>query len=174
MFSLKEVWQKAKKLKVQTTYGNYVIAEGFDGARAWKSGNNAAIALKADEAEQIKREAELFANADLSSVYAKFEFRLVDKIEGREVYLVIATTAGNQRERLYFDAQTGLLVRRSASAPTILGNYVLQVDYADYKDFGGVKLPTRVHFALPQIRWTRQILEVKNNVALDDKRFSPP
>ena len=127
--------------------------------------------MKADEAEQIKREAQLFANPNLKAVYAKMEFRFVDKIDGREVYLVTATTADNQRERLYFDAQTGLLVRRAASTATILGNFVFQVDYTDYKDFGGVKLPTVVKFAVPNIRWSRKVLEVKNNITIDDAKF---
>jgi hypothetical protein len=167
-----EIWQKGVKMAAQTTYGSYVIAEGWDGAKAWKRGNNQAIELKPDEAANIQREAELFANPNLAAVYAKLEFRLVDKIEGREVYLVIATTAANQRERLYFDAQTGLLTRRSVGVQTILGPFVYQVDYADYKDFGGVKLPATTRFAVPQIRWTRQILEVKNNAAPDDSKFS--
>ena len=100
------------------------------------------------------------------------DFRFVDKIDGREVYSVSALTAEDARERLYFDAQSGLLVRRVASAPTILGLFQYQVDYADYKDFGGVKLPTEIKFAVPNIRWTRKVLEVKNNVVIDDLRFS--
>ena len=91
------------------------------------------------------------------------DFRFVDKIDGREVYVLTATTADKQRERLYFDASDGLLVRRVASTPTILGAFQYQVDYTEYKDFGGVKLPSLIKFAVPNIRWTRKVLEVKNN-----------
>ena len=99
------------------------------------------------------------------------DVRFLDKIDGKEVWLVQATTADKKRERLYFDAVTGLLLRRASSSPTILGNFVYQVDYADYKDFGGVKLPTTIKFAVPQIYWIRKVLEVKNNVTIDDKIF---
>ena len=102
------------------------------------------------------------------------DFRFVDKIEGREVYLITATTADNNRERLYFDALNGLLVRRVASTPTILGNFQFQVDYTDYKDFSGVKLPTVIKFAVPNIRWTRKVLDVKTNVPIDDAKFNSP
>jgi hypothetical protein len=168
-----EVWQKGSKLLVQTTYGQYVIAEGFDGAKAWKRSNRDIIELKAGEAAQIQREAEIFANPHLQAVSPRLDVRGVDKIEGQEVYLLVGTTAANQRERLYFSTQTGLLVRRAASIPTILGNYVFQVDYNDYQDFGGVKLPASVKFAWPQISWTRQVLEVKNNVPLEEAKFMP-
>ena len=170
-FEAEDIWQKSNKFSVSTKYGDYVVTEGFDGKTAWKRGNKDEIVLKADESEQIKRAAQLFANPNLKAIYPKMDFRFVDKIEGREVYLVLATTAENQRERLYFDALNGLLVRRVASTPTVLGNFQYQVDYTDYKDFGGVKLPTVINFAVPNIRWTRKVLEVKNNAAIDDAKF---
>src|SRR5690606_12108387 len=145
-------------------YGDFVVEEIFDGTAAFKLGNGALIELKADEAAQIEREARLFANPNLKEIYAQIEFRAVDKIEGREVYVLSASTAENDVENLYFDAETGLLVRRVAQTPTVLGAFEFRVDYADYKNFGGVKLPTVVKFAVPNIRWTRRILEVKNNV----------
>ena len=99
------------------------------------------------------------------------EVRFFDKLDGKEVWIIQATTADNKRDRLVFDAMTGLLVRRSSSTPTIFGNFVYQVDYQDYKDFGGVKLPATTKFAVPNIYWTRKILEVKNNVTVDDAKF---
>ena len=175
-FETEEILQKGNKLSVKTIYpskqyGDYVLTEFFDGTAARKIGNGAEIVLKADESEQIKREAQLFVNPNLKVIYQKMDFRSVDKIDGREVFALSAVTAENIRERLYFDAQTGLLVRRVASTPTILGNFQYQVDYTDYKDFGGVKLPTTINFAVPNIRWTRKITEVKNNAAIDDAKF---
>jgi len=176
-FEAEEILQKSDKILVQTIYpskeyGDYVIKEIFDGKTAFKLGNGAKIELKPDETEAIKREAQVFANPNLKAIYPKMDFRFVDKIDGRDSFVVSATTADNQRERLYFDAASGLLVRRVASTPTILGNFQFQVDYTDYKDFGGVKLPTTLNFAVPNIRWTRKVLEVKNNVTIDDAKFA--
>ena len=175
-FEAEEILQSGDKFQIKTIYpskehGDYIVAEVFDGKTAVKYGNGAKIELKSDETEQIKREAQLFANPNLKEIYPKMDFRAVDKIDGREVYIISATTADNQRERLYFDVQTGLLVRRAASTPTILGAFQFQVDYTDYKDFGGIKLPSVIKFAVPNIRWTRRILEVKNNSKIDDAKF---
>jgi hypothetical protein len=176
-FETEEVLQKGAKILVKTVYpskeyGDYVVKEIFNGTAAEKFGNGSKIELKPDETEQIKREAQLFANPNLKAVYPKMDFRFVDKLDGRDSFVISATTAEGARERLYFDAASGLLVRRVASAPTILGNFQFQVDYLDYKDFGGVKLPTVIRFAVPNIRWTRKILEVKNNVNIDDAKFA--
>lgn len=175
-FEAEEILQKGDKLLIQTIYsskqyGDYVVKEIFDGANAFKLGNGTKIELKTDELEQIKREAQLFANPNLKAIYPKMDFRAVEKIDGREVYLITASISETQRERLYFDTVTGLLIRRTASSPTILGNFVYQVDYLDYKDFGGVKLPTTLNFAVPNIRWTRKILDVESNVLIDDTKF---
>jgi hypothetical protein len=175
-FEAEEILQKGDKLLIQTIYpskqyGDYVIKEIFDGANAFKLGNGAKIELKADEIEQIKREAQLFANPNLKAIYPKMEFSAVEKIDGRKVYLITAWVSETQRERLYFDTQTGLLIRRTAQTPTILGDFVYQVDYTDYKNFGGVKLPTTIKFAVPHIYWTRRVLNVKNNVTIDDAKF---
>jgi hypothetical protein len=158
-----EILQSGQKMQVKTTYGNYVVVEKYDGKTVSKVGNDQPIELKADEAEQIKREAQLFANPDIKSIYAKLDFRFVDRVDGRDAYRITATNADNTRESLLFDVQTGLLVRRIASAPTILGFFQYQVDYNDYKDFGGVKLPTTIKFAVPNIRWTRKLIDVKIN-----------
>lgn len=176
-FEAETVWQKGNKLSIQTVYpskeyGDYIVREIFDGAAAQKFGNGSEIKLKPDEAETIEREAKLFANPFLQKIYTDLKFSRLEKIDGREVYTLDAKTNSGQTERLYFDVQTGLLVRRTASTPTVLGNHVFQVDYQDYRNFGGVNLPATVKFAVPQIYWTRKILEVKINAAIGDDKFS--
>ena len=159
------VTQSGQNYKVETKYGTYIVAEIYDGKTVTKTGGGSPIELKPDEAEQIKREAQLFANADLKSVYPKLDYRFVDKLDGRDVHLIIGTLADNSRERLFFDVATGLLVRRIASTTTVLGQFQYQVDYSDHKDFGGVKLPATTRFAVPNISWTRKIVDVSTNAA---------
>jgi len=132
------------------------------------------IELRPDEMEQIKREADLFDPANIKTVYNKMDYRFLDVIDGRQVYLVTASTASGARERLYFDVQTGLLVRRIASSQTVLGNFNYEVDYKDYKLFNGVKIPTTIEYAVPGVRWTRKIVQVRNNVPVDAASFNAP
>ncbi|MBX3299978.1 MAG: c-type cytochrome [Acidobacteria bacterium] len=158
-----EIWQEPGMFRVDTRYGDYLISEVVEGEKVRKTGNKEPITLRPDEMEQIRREAQLFANPDLASVYTKLDFRFVDRIDGREVYLVLGTTSSGARERLYFDTATGFLVRRVATAMTVIGPFPFQVDMSDHRDFGGVKLPATVRYAMPAISWTRKIQEVRNN-----------
>jgi hypothetical protein len=168
------IWLKGGKYVSDLFYGSYVVTEMFDGSEGLKFGNFEPIRLKADEAEQIKREGQLFWPADLKLIYPKMDYRAVDRIDGREVYLMTATTETGVRERLAFDVLTGFLVRRTAATPTVFGNFIYQVDYSDYKKYGGVKMPTTMHYAVPHISWTRKILDVKTNVPIDDAKFIAP
>ena len=119
-------------------------------------------------------EADLFEPQNIKSIYNKLDYRFTDAIDGRPAYLVTASTASGARERLYFDVQTGLLVRRVASSQTVLGSFNYQVDYRDYKLFNGVKIPTTIDYAFPGVRWTRKIVQVKNNVSVDAAAFNAP
>lgn len=57
---------------------------------------------------------------------------------------------------------------------TVLGQFQYQVDYNEYREFGGVKLPTVIRSSMPNISWTRKLIAVKNNVPIDDQKFREP
>lgn len=169
------IYFKGNKFAMDTTYTKATVSERYDGTTATKYGDaHSSIPLKADEAEQIKRTAELFSPVNLKTIYPKMDFRFLDRIDGKEVYIVIATTASNLRETLYFDVASGLLVRRTSSAQTMYGRFVYQVDYADYKVVGGVKIPMTIKHSMPNISWTTKVLDAKVNAPVDDAKFAAP
>ena len=168
------IWFESNKYSLSTIYSEATVTEGFDGTVAWKTSGTQPIELRPDEAEQIKREAEFFNPANMKTIYRQLNYRAVDLVDGRPAHLVTAMTAGGARERLYFDVTTGLLVRRAVSSATILGPFTYQVDYQDYKLFAGVKLPTTIEYSMPGIRWTRKVIQVKNNVPVDAAKFNAP
>lgn len=175
-FEEEEILQKGDKWAVTTVYpskeyGDYIVKEIFDGKDVFKLGNGSRIELKADEAEQIIRESQIFANPNLKAVYVELVLDSLAKIDGKEAFVLLGKTAEGKNEKLYFDVSSGFLIRRTASTPTVLGEFVYQVDYADYKNFGGVKLPTTIKFAVPNIYWTRKVLDVKNNAVIDEAKF---
>jgi hypothetical protein len=79
-------------------------------------------------------------------------------------------------QRLYFDAQTGLLLRVITYTSTVIGRIPSQVDFDDYRDVEGVKLPFMVRMSSLDARndATRKFTEIKANVPADDAQFNPP
>jgi hypothetical protein len=76
--------------------------------------------------------------------------------------------------KLYFDPQSGLLLRMVHYTDTALGLNPVQVDYADYRDAGGVKTPYRWMIARPNGAFAIQLEEVQDNAPIDAARFEKP
>lgn len=159
-----ELWQSTDGThRLVTTYETAVVMELFDGKTASKKANDNAIQLKPDEALQIEREAKVAFGLNLKSVFNQLSFARVQQIDNRRVFVLSAIGPNNIRERLYFDELTGLMTRRTASLPTVLGDFLFQVDYDDYKPFDGIQLPTMLRFQVPNIAWTRAVTSVEHN-----------
>ena len=92
--------------------------------------------------------------------------RLVNVVQGTGPRGMLAT--------LYFDQETGLLLRMVRYGKSPIGRVPTQVDYADYRDVGGIKLPFRMTFAWLDGRDAIQLNEVRTNVPIDAARFGRP
>ena len=92
--------------------------------------------------------------------------RLVDVVQGTGPHGTLAT--------LYFDKQTGLLSRLVRYSRTPIGRVPTQVDYSDYRDVAGVKIPFHMTFAWLDGRDAIQLSEVQPNVAIDAVKFGRP
>ena len=171
-----EVYAKApNKLLTITSYPNQAFRTGFDGARGWAGSDQGARELPAEMLAQVRREAEFYKETRLKDIYSKLTVVGRETIGGREAYVVEAAPAdGGDIEKLYFDAETGLLVRKYSEMKTVLGLFPTQTDFEDYREVDGVRLPFAIRWAIPGRAWGRKITEVKQNVPLDDARFNPP
>ena len=78
------------------------------------------------------------------------------------------------RFKLYFDLETGLLLRQVRYVSTVVGTNPYQVDYADYRDVGGVKLPYQwtVTWTNGQSIW--KVTEIQADAAVPAGRFAKP
>jgi zinc protease len=85
-------------------------------------------------------------------------------------------TADNHREQLFFDAETGLLRRRISYLETPIGVIPNQIDFEDYRDVDGVKVPftVKVLSVEPGLVSTRIYTEIKLNAPVDDSKFKMP
>lgn len=95
-------------------------------------------------------------------------------IDDRDMTLVQGTMNGKFPVNLYFDDETALLTRTVAYADSPVGLSPMQVDYGDYRDVAGVKLPFKLIVTWLDGRSIIQLTEVKTNVPIDASKFSRP
>ncbi len=98
-------------------------------------------------------------------------------IDDKDVVVVQGTANGGRSPvKLYFDKQSGLLVRQVRYANTIIGRVPIQVDYSDYRDVAGagVKLPFHVITTWTDGRSDVLLTSAETNVAIDAAKFNQP
>jgi outer membrane lipoprotein-sorting protein len=98
-------------------------------------------------------------------------------IDDKDVVVVQGSANGGRSSiKLYFDKQSGFLVRRVSFADTIIGRVPIQVDYSDYRDVAGagVKLPFHVITTWTDGRSDVLLTSAETNVAIDAAKFNQP
>jgi hypothetical protein len=90
------------------------------------------------------------------------------------VDVVQGTGPRNLLVTLYFDRQTGLLLRELRYGNSPIGRVPTQIDFADYRDVNGIKLPFRITYAWLDGRDSIVLSEIKTNVPVDDTKFGRP
>jgi len=153
-----------------------VMERAFNGSAGWEKSPRGVRDMVDEEMIYLKRYPDLFKDIKLKDQFTRLTVSGKEKLDGRDVYVLRGTTLNNNRERLYFDTQTGLLVRRFTIMPTSIGNIPEQVDFEDYRDVDGMKMPftIRVSAIDPFYTSTRKFTEIKLNVPVDDARFNKP
>ena len=107
------------------------------------------------ELSALKLEARWPWAEDLRRLYPSMRLKGKAEVGGAEAQVVEATSESGARTTLYFDAKTGLLVRRDRTY------------FEDFREVDGRLLPFRVRDDFATITYT----EVRHNAALDDARF---
>ena len=159
---------------VHTPGGDSLTA--IDGRAGWvgSPGGRPPRDMDPQEVDAFSFDATLHMPTELKKMFAQFRVRPAEKIGGHDVVQVIGVNQGKPPMRLFFDKESGLLVRSIRYADSPLGRNPTQVDYSDYRAQDGVKLPSQWTVARPLGRFTIQVSEVQQNVPVDDKKFAKP
>jgi len=171
-----EVYTKAPNFRVTVTHsGDSASYTAFDGKSGWM-GNTGRPARDMTAAESMASglDAEFALGLRIKEIFPQLRAGRPDKIGETAVISLTGTRPGQPPVRFFFDANTGLLVRMVRYAETPVGRMPAQIDYADYREIDGVKVPYRWTISRPNGRFTIQLSDVKQNVPIDDAKFVRP
>jgi hypothetical protein len=145
-----------------------VFRRGFDGSAAWEVSKfgppevDPAVALFARFLILVHR------GDPLTPWLSQMRFKGKEPIGGGQAY-VVEVVSLRPPPQLWFDTSTGLLLRIEYRA----GSAVLQLDWADYRDIGGLMVPFKWREAGTE-NWVIECSEVKRNDPIDDAIFARP
>lgn len=96
-------------------------------------------AMNGDELRNVANEASAFRPQSLAEFTAPWTL-MRDRVHGQDAYVVEATRGG-LRTWLFFDAQTGYLLRRRTYEPSFFADACWDLEFGDYRPAGKVMLP---------------------------------
>jgi photosynthetic reaction center cytochrome c subunit len=147
----------------------------YDGTSGWTSAPHGPVReIPAPEVASAQLDADLQLPLHLKQLFSDLRTGKPEKIGDHDVYVVSGISAGQPAAKFYFDEQSGLLLRMLRYVDSPLGRNPTQIDYADYRDQGGVKVPFQRTIARPGSRFTIRIEQAQDNVPVDDAKFARP
>jgi outer membrane lipoprotein-sorting protein len=174
-----EVYVKAPGLR--TTVIHPAIGQGstvFDGRNGWVSAANSLlplVTLTGGELDAATLEAEMAFPAKIKQYLSGWRAGFPPMtIDDHSVVIVQGTAPAGSRVKLFFDKDSGLLVRLVMFTTTVIGLNPREIDYSDYRDVAGVKIPFKWTAVWTDGRSEFEMAEVKPNVAIDPAKFAKP
>ena len=171
-----DIYSKNPNMRISLTHmpeGDNVTA--FNGHEGWLAMPGGHVRdMHGSDLDGASIDADMHLATHLKAMFSELQTRGTEKVGDRDAYVVVGHRQGLPPIELYFDEQSGLLLRLLRFGDTALGRMPTQIDYADYRETNGVKIPYRWTLARPSGRFTIEVTDVKQNVPVDDAKFVHP
>ncbi len=151
----------------------------YDGHLAWIAAPDTdspvpVLPLTGDDVDGVKLDADLYFPAGIKHALSDWRVGVPTTIDDRDVTVVQGTTAGKSPIKLYFDSESGLLARVVRYTDSPVGRNPTQIDYSDYRDVSGIKLPFHITTTWTDGRSNIELTQVQLNVAVAAAVFAKP
>ncbi len=150
----------------------------YDGHEAWLAAADRPvplIMLVGGDLDGARLDADLCFPATLKQDLSKWQAGFPPAtIDDRAVQVVEGTAPGGTHVKLFFDKESGLLVRQTRFIDTAVGFIPLHVDYSDYRAVSGVKVPYHWTVTWVDGQSTTELTDVQANAAVPAAKFVKP
>jgi photosynthetic reaction center cytochrome c subunit len=147
----------------------------FDGQKGWlRSPAGQVRDMPGSDIEGAKLDADLQFPIDVKKAFEELKVIRTEKLGEHDAILLFATNPSLPPLELYFDRQTGLLLRQLRFGLSPLGLNPTQIDYGDYKAFDGIQVPLHLVITRPNRTLDIHLLQVTQNVPVDNAKFARP
>ena len=134
-----------KALEKMNIPGMGELMEGYDGTTAWSVNPvQGPRLISGKQLEQRRHRASFDATLHQEESIKSLETVELADFEGKKAYKVKVTRTNGDESFEYFDVDSGLLVGSTMTMDTEMGQVTSNTVLSDYKDFDGVRMPTKV------------------------------
>jgi hypothetical protein len=152
-----------------------VMQQSYDGTVGWEDNPMAGFReLSGTELAARKRDADFYQALHFREHYPQMTVKSKEKVGERTAFLVEATPAEGKPEKLYFDAESGLIARSDVEREGVQGSVAVTTYMEDYREVDGIKIPFLIRQVTPMFEILVKLAEVKHNVEIEDAKFAKP
>ena len=163
------------RMTVVTHLSTGINTKAYNGSSGWIAGPDTPlplVTLTAGNLDRARLEAIVAFPAALRQAFSEWRVGIA-LIGDQGVQVVQGLRDGQPAANLYFD-DSGLLVRLVTWTRTPVALVPTQIDYADYRDVAGVKVPFKRTVSQTYMRMVIEVTDLQPNVAIDRKLFERP
>jgi cytochrome c2/outer membrane lipoprotein-sorting protein len=162
---------------VHSAYGDSTTT--YDGRSGWIAGPAAErpvalLELTGGDLAGAKLDAALWFPARIKQALMQWRAASAATIDGRSMQMIQGTGDGRYPVNLYFDSKTALLARLVRYDESPVGLNPTQIDFADYREVDGVRMPYRVTVTWLDGKTTTEFSKIQPNAPVDAARFAKP
>jgi len=175
-----EIYAKApneRTFTVHTPNGDSTTT--YDGRAGWIAAPDTdqpmpVMTLTGGDLQGAKVDTSVSFPRSIRQVFSQWRVGLPSTINDRDVQVVQGSNPDESPVKFYFDQQSGLLVRVVRYTNLPVGLNPTQIDFADYRDVSGVKIPFRWTVTWTDGRSVTELNQVQPNVTIDAAKFAKP
>jgi hypothetical protein len=170
---------KTQPIEIQQGDGRVAITTGdetqaYDGTSAWNSGPHGGGPVEEPELQSLRLAADIHQDLRLKETFPEIKYGGRAKVGEKDAIVLRLDTKKRTSERLFFDPETHLLLRRIVYYTSVLGKLPEQIDYSDYRPVGGAKVAFREEVTVVWGSEVHTFTDVQSNVPLNEKLFQKP
>ena len=173
---LEIVFKQPNKLFAKQTTSQGIIIQASNGTTGWIQTTKSTTQMTAETLRQFNTLLALFNPIKIPDSIMRAEVTGIAKVDDHDTYALTIADNATQSTHLYFDVESGLLLRIVTVTNTMLGPLNTQRDFNDYRDIGGLKLPFTIRTSDVAAFDTaiRRFSEIKIDLGVDDRIFEMP
>jgi photosynthetic reaction center cytochrome c subunit len=149
----------------------------YDGKSGWIAAPHRPVPvlqLTGGDLGGIKLDAEMAFPAGIKQTLGNWKVGAPATIDDKDVQVVQGSTSAGTLATFYFDSESGLLVRLMRYAESRVGRLPTQLDFSDYRDVAGVKMPYKWKMTWLDGFEDVTITEIQPNANIDAAKFAKP
>jgi hypothetical protein len=175
-----EIYAKAPNQRVEIVHtGSGDLTTTFDGRNGYMAVPSAYTPLPNRDLNGAELEGRRFDAmwgfpAQIKQSLTNWQGAFPTTIGDKDVSVIQGSLPGGFPVKLYFDDETGLLLRQIRYIEAGLGRATWQIDYSDYRDVSGVKMPFKWTLYWQSGKNEVELDTIQANVAVEASRFAKP